>query len=296
MNYKKQMVILALACAPLCGVLATNDTVTVEKPDRVIITETGGNMKVRVEGREGNANFLLERTHKSDGSIVERETDNTNFINVPFIKKKRSNSSVITEGHLPTFMVGLTSALGQPDGMDVSMGASWEFGFYPVYVHGPRLGRHVRLFSGLGVDWRNWRMTGKTRFLKQDGDVVLAPYPESAEPDFSRIKVFSIGVPLLAEWRPNNASTYSFYWNGGVLINVNTYGSLKTRYRLPEEGKQKEFTKRVHHVPLTADLFTSMGINDVGIYLRWSPCHVLQEAYAPAFTSLSVGLMISVSY
>ena len=35
MNYKKRMVILALACAPLCGVLATNDTVTVEKIDEM---------------------------------------------------------------------------------------------------------------------------------------------------------------------------------------------------------------------------------------------------------------------
>lgn len=293
MNYKKRMVILALACAPLCGVLATNDTVTVEKPDRVIITETGGNMKVRVEGREGNANFLLERTHKSDGSIVERETDNTNFINVPFIKKKRSNSSVITEGHLPTFMVGLTSALGQPDGMDVSMGASWEFGFYPVYVHGPRLGRHVRLFSGLGVDWRNWRMTGKTRFLKQDGDVVLAPYPEAADINFSRIKVFSLGIPLLAEWQVKIARGYTMWWNGGAIVNFNTYGSVKTRYRLPEEGKQKELNKRIHQVPVTADVFTSVGLNDVGFYLRWSPCHVIQEKYGPSFTSLSVGLMLA---
>ena len=91
MTAKIKMAALALLLAPL-GTMAAGDTVTVNAPRRVVITENDQTMKVRVEGREGNANFLLERTHKSDGSTVERETDNTNFINVPFIKKKRSKS------------------------------------------------------------------------------------------------------------------------------------------------------------------------------------------------------------
>ena len=292
MNYKKQMVILALACAPLCGVLATNDTVTVEKPDRVIITETGGNMKVRVEGREGNSNFILERTHQADGSTVERETEGWNPTYLP-VFKKRAKQGYIGEGHLPLFILGMNSAQGGPDDLDVEMGRSYEIGFYPIYVEGPRLGRHVRLFTGLGFDWKNWRMTGPTRFLKQDNHVVLAPYPEAADINFSRIKVFSLGIPLLAEWQVKIARGYTMWWNGGAIVNFNTYGSLKTRYRMPEEGKQKELNKRIHQVPVTADVFTSVGLNDVGFYLRWSPCHVIQEKYGPSFTSLSVGLMLA---
>ena len=290
MNFKQIFAVWSLYSASLCTIMATTDTITVKQPERIIITETDSTLKVRVEGREGNKDYLLEREHTDNGNIIVRES-NWSTSNLPFIRQ-RIQGRYAGDGHMPLFMLGFVNALNSPVFMDVNMEASVEMGFYPIYVNGPRLGRHVRLFTGLGFDWRNWRMTGNMRFLRQDNKVSLAAYPADADIKFSRIKVFSISIPLLAELQLKFSSGYTFWWNAGAMLDINTYGSLKTRYTLPSEGKQKDFSKHIYHVPLTADIFTSAGINNIGLYMRYSPCHVLEEASAPSFTSLSVGVMI----
>lgn len=172
--------------------------------------------------------------------------------------------------------------------MDVSMGSSWEittptFGwaYYPWNTE-------TSLSIGLACSWRNYRMTGKHRFVKDAGtDMYIDSYPEGADIQFSRIKVFSWTVPIMFTHETRNKFSFSL----GAIVNFNTHASLKTRYKL--DGQEYKLTdNNIHQTPVTVDLQASIGYKSVGFYVKYSPCKVLDTAYSPEFTALSVGLVL----
>lgn len=269
-----------------------NDTtIVVEQPQRVIIRETSQSMKVSVEGKKGNNAYHLERMRalQDTGITIVKESNSWNF-SLPFENRIRKDYREI-DYHLPDFAFGFSSALSCPKGMSTPLGSSVEFSFYPVEVSGPMLGNNVGLVVGLGFAWRNYRMTGHTRFLKQDAQLTLSPYPDGADIQFSRIKTFSLVVPILIEGQKKINNKSRIWINGGILANFNMYASSKTRYKL-DGHKVKEFDKNVHEQPVTLDLYTSFGLNNVGLYARYSPFHVLRGDYSPMFTSFSFGVLV----
>jgi len=295
---KKKMMLLAICMIVFLRANATemNDTViVVEQPQKVIIRETSQTMEVNVEGKKGNPDYRLQRMRALQDEItVVKESSNWNF-SLPFqnINKddgKRSDYRKV-KCHLPDFAFGFSSALDGSKSLTTPLGSSVEFSFYPVEFTGPTIAKNLGFATGLGFAWRNYRMTGHTRFLKQDDQLVLSSYPDGADIEFSRIKTFSLVVPVLMEWQQLLNNRKHFWLNGGMLVNFNTYSSCKTRYKL--EGREvKEFDKNIHEQPVTLDLYTSFGFNDVGLYLRYSPFHVLRGDYSPTFSSLSFGILI----
>lgn len=71
-------------------------------------------------------------------------------------------------------------------------------------------------------------MTGKQRFIKEGSNLVLGSYPEGADIQFSRIKIFSWSVPMMISHKFKNGLGFDL----GAIINFNTHASLKTRYKL----------------------------------------------------------------
>ena len=139
---------------------------------------------------------------------------------------------------------------------------------------------------GFGLDWRNYRITDDLRFVKDNRAVALDSYPAGSTPRFSRIKVFSINVPLRYHYEGRWAE-----FSLGPVINFNTYGSLKTRYRL-NGHKVEDVDTDVRVNPVTVDFmgtFSVKGIPD--FYFKYSPCHLLRDGYGPKFKTLSFGLI-----
>ena len=152
----------------------------------------------------------------------------------------------------------------------------------------PTRRRHRNSVSlGFGIDWKNYRMTGDTRFVKApDGNVALENYPLQVSPDFSRIKVFSLTVNL--------GFTHSFdkdFWIGfGPVVNFNVYGSILTEYSMyGDDIKRKE--KDIRQRPITIDWMLRLGIMGVPFYLKYSGDNVLKDG-GVKFRSLSFGLYL----
>ena len=274
---------------------AGDTTIIVEKPDKVILNETSQDVKVTVEGQKGNPNYHYEYTAQlGKDSIFETSETNDVGILLPFQKRfenRYGREQNFHEYHLPDFTIGFSTAVNGASGVSTSVGSGVEIGFTPILISGPNLGKHWSTLTGIGFDWRNYRMTGDTRFVKNGNSISLDGYPAGSNIKFSRIKIFSIQIPLLAEWNTKSHGK-DFFFNAGPVLCINTYASLKTRYKL-DGVKYKDFDKHIHPVPFTADLFASAGIDDVGIYIRWSPFHVLQTDFGPRFNTLSFGLTFS---
>ena len=130
-------------------------------------------------------------------------------------------------------------------------------------------------------------MTGRTRFIQEGDNLVLGDYPEGAEIKFSRLKVFSLTVPLMI----NQSLGRKVVLSVGPVINFNTNGSSKTRYTLGGE-KVKEKSNNIHQKSMTIDLMTKLRFKSIGMYAKYSPSDMLNTEFGPKFRSFSTGITL----
>ena len=173
-------------------------------------------------------------------------------------------------------------------GTNFSTFRSWEFAL--PFVNSTVFFENKKYHSsGLSLEtyfnWRNYRMTGDTRFVKNSsGNVELAPYPEGAKPKFSRVKVFSVSGALLV------FHTFKDWGiSVGPVVNFNTYASLKTRYSI-DGGKYKDVEKNINQRKVTFDIMGIIQTPAVDLYLKYSPNSVLKDGVK--FRSLTFGFAL----
>lgn len=289
----KRILFLTLMAAATTAFAAENDTLVIEKPQRVTIITGDSLQSIRVKGKEGDNSFDYQNTIQLiDSNYVSTETYNKSLWDLmPFGKKKdcekRGNMQFAL---IASFSVGFTTAVGAADGVNIPVGPSWEFMWDIAQIQiRPWKERNHYFYTGFGLDWRNYRMTDQNRFVEQpDGRIVTTPYPQGSNPDFSRIKVLSLTVPFTYGFFPFKQGLFRGFEIGPVL-NFNVYSSIKTRYSIDGE-KQKDITKGLHRNPVTVDLMVKLQMKYFNIYAKYSPCNVLDTAYGPKFRSVSFGV------
>ena len=100
-------------------------------------------------------------------------------------------------------------------------------------------------------------------------------YPAGYEADFSRIKVFSLQIPVMWKYRTKK-TTFGL----GPVINFNTYASIKNKYRDADGNKHKDVYKQIHQRPITVDIMGEVSIHNwVSIYAKYSPMSILNSTY-----------------
>jgi len=181
------------------------------------------------------------------------------------------------------FVIGWNNA----SGIDVNMGRSIDIGWLNVIGAKFKTRHGQRITAGVGIDWRNFKLHNDVRFL-QDGDhLSIVPYPVGAEPKSSRVKVFSLTMPVL--FRQRLFSTVDIF--AGPVVNFNLHASYETSYTLDGE-KVKDSSSKIHPVPVTVDILGGVKWKFIGAYVRYSPCHVLKESHATAFTPFTTGIIM----
>lgn len=268
------------------------------QPQKVVIESNSDSMNITIEGRKNEPDFEYSRTiYLAQDEVVvtrERRTAAIEF-NIPFMNKSmpkdksnRDNRRPHSKATMRGFGVGFVDALEAPKGMNVDMGASYElmapsifeWAWYPGHSS-------FNLSIGVGLNWKNYRMTDRNRFIPEGNDVIIGAYPEGAAIEFSRLKVFSWMVPMLMNYELNDWLELRL----GPVVNINTHASLKTRYSLEGKGK-KETHNLQHYNRLTVDLMGAVCIKGLGFYVKYSPCDVLDVDYAPSFKGISSGLIL----
>lgn len=269
--------------------LTVTNTVQIDKPDRVTLTQSDNRLTIDIEGEEGNPEFRYTReVHISPSEPVVTKERNSNWdFNIPFRKQKTSTRRRYNEFVIKDFKLGLSKVINASNNLNADMASSWEittpslgWAYYPWYSQ-------TSFSIGIACSWRNYRMTGKNRFVKKGNELHIEPYPKEADIQFSRIKVFSWSVPLMFSHEFKNKLGFSL----GTIVNFNTYASLKTRYKLHGE-KHKDIDKNIHQTPVTVDFQASVSCKSVGIYVKYSPCNILDTSYGPKFSALSAGIIL----
>lgn len=189
--------------------------------------------------------------------------------------------------------IGLNKASGiQPDGglqWSKSFEISWLNCIGVSYAFGK-----TSVSLGLGFDWRNYKITTSDRILvaTPGGGVTWSDVPEGSRVRNSRLKVFTLQLPLL--FRAKIPGT-SLYVKAGPVFDFNTYASLKTQYDDAEGNKCEIFTKELSPRRFTVDFFGSLSLcQAIGIYVRYSPMKVMDAADGLNFRPLTLGITIGI--
>ena len=186
--------------------------------------------------------------------------------------------------------MGLVTATNQAEGMDVKMAnCGWEFTFNNLFGVYFRPAKRTLLQMNFGLNWRNYRMKNENRFLKDANKVIIAPYPEGADIEFSRVKIFSMTMEMMLQ----QCLTKNIIVAIGPVVNFNTHGSIKTRYKLNGEG-QKETSSNIKQNAVTIDYKAEVGINPISFYFKYSPSNILNTDFGPEFSSMSAGLILNI--
>lgn len=273
---------------------------TPQQPDTVLSV----NSPTTVTLTEAPSGFNLAVISKTaDG---ETRSDYTESFDRPVRIEARRNHgslSIVNTGNSPWDLnvggpgIGWVNACGQPDGTGIEMGKSLEISWLNALAVSYRMPwKSSRLTLGFGFTWRNYRIsTSQNRFIPtENGGVATGQYPDDVEAKGSRLKVFSLGVPLL--WH----QTLPFRFIGdncslrlGAVFNYNPHASMKTKWETPDGEKAEQVTDHIGQRRFTIDFMAALHIGyGLNLYVKYSPNSVLRGSGQPSFTPLSSGLIL----
>ena len=276
---------------------AENDSIKVIiNPDTVKITNSNSYVAIEVKKKDGD--YILKKEISDNITVITEKSKEWNF-DIPFIGKnqtKEKNSGICDQKlhfHMLRYMeygMGLVTATNQAEGMDVKMAnCGWEFTFNNLFGLYFCPAKRTLLQMNFGLNWRNYRMKNENRFLKDANKVIIAPYPEGADIEFSRVKIFSMTTEMMLQQNLTKNIMVAI----GPVINFNTHGSIKTRYKLNGEG-QKETSSHIKQNAVTIDYKAEVGISPISFYFKYSPSNVLNTDFGPQFSSMSAGLILNI--
>lgn len=188
-------------------------------------------------------------------------------------------------------LVGFNHATGASEFFD--MGRSIELSWLQTLGFSLKFHKSgCTLSAALGLTWRNYRTRPDVRLTAdENGRVYFAPYSDDITPQSSRIKMFSLSLPVLFSQNINLSSNLRLGYSLGPVLNFNPHASLRSRWLDGDGVRQRESTSRIAHRKFTTDLFASVGVNGISVYVRYSPMSVLTKGLD--FSSLSTGLVFN---
>lgn len=274
----------------------TVDTVmSVSNPASVSITESPEGMRVTVSGIDGNSGYESSYFQGYPAGARVKARQETRWY--PFsLAGNRPRRGKIHHWDLVTggLGLGMVNAPGAPQ----AMGLEWEKSFEISWLHILAVrytSRSLGVSAGIGVDWRNYKVTTDTRLQPNgQGGVTWGSYPADAQPRNSRLKVFSLQFPILYHQHlPFRISGFQPKIVVGPVLNWNSHASLRTKWRDAEGNDMEEYNSGVHQRRFTVDLFGALSLNGwANIYCRYSTQTILQGYGSPRFRSFSIGWML----
>lgn len=187
--------------------------------------------------------------------------------------------------------LGFTHTMGDTGDFDPEMSKSLEVNWLHAAGYRFDLGK-VDLSLSMGFAWRNYRMTEGPRLTLHDGVLDTEAYPSDVVPAFSRLKIFYMQFPLLAQFEfTSELWSERIRMSVGPVLSVSPHASLLTQWRDMSGRKHRDSQDVSIQRRVTVDFIATISpFSFTGFYVRYSPLSVL-KAGQPDFTSLSAGLI-----
>lgn len=279
---KKLFILLLLAISATANAVevSENDTLTILKPKKVRIITGDSIQKIKVYGREGEDKYTYEsKILLVDSNYVSEQSINKETWSFDFVKSKSHGTGYpLKQKNLSSRLgFGLCYGANADYKGPQSVGSSWEIMWTIAEIEKYGYGKHNGFSIGFGINWRNFRIDGRSKFVKlDDGTITEEALPAGYDNDFSRIKVFSLTIPVMWKYRTKQVT-----FGLGPVFNINTYASIKNRYWDADGEKHKQIFKKIHQRPITVDIMAEVSFHNwFSIYGKFSPMTILNSTYA----------------
>ena len=275
------------------SIVENGDTKVFISPEKVTVKKENGTTTINITGENDGAEYTYFITQSEDNTkSIYKETDTSWDFTIPFVKKESSSQGTQKRGRFiidPTFGFGLIGATEQGSNVDLSFGnGSFEYILDRIVGFEYKTTRKSHVGLTFGLDWRNYKMIGNNRWMKNGDNTFIAGYPEGADIDYSRLRTLSLTLSFMYGYDFNRYVNMKV----GPVVSFNTRSNIKTCYTLNGESF-KEKDKEINITPVTVDFRAELNFRFVGLYFKYSPCNVFNTNFGPAFKPMSAGLQFS---
>lgn len=243
-------------------------------------------------------------TSKDTTTVSECETlTRSKSFNLPFFnisirsshKQGKDTEFIVTtdekkfDAHLSGFHVGFTHDINShQSNFDNNMARSVELGFvFAETTNELAINKNVGFSLGLGVNWRNHKLSDRQWLIKDGDNTLTMPVAEGYTIDYSTIRIFSINMPFVfAVQKPELHGLHAYV---GPQADFRLGRRIKTKYTDPN-GKQDTRTKKhLRTIPVGCDVVASVGFEDIALYAKFSPTPLFKKEYGPVNQAVTVG-------
>ena len=261
-----------------------SDTLVIENVDRVKIETRDTVQRIVISGAKDDPDFhYVQRIAIPDSSAVRRTIKSVRDFNKITIKKNGKESKFSSSLHVN---LGLNTMLSAPDGYDFKMWPSFDFGVSLMLDWTP-YGKMNVWSIGFGLDWRKYRMSNDTYWMKTVNDVMqLTPYGTSVSNTKTRLSVFSLQVPLLYTHTFDRNEDWKLTLGG--ILNFNTGAHAERHYK--SQGEVYDIaTQAIGQRPVTIDILVALDTPVLPVYCKYCPMKFFKDDRGPKMNQLSIG-------
>ena len=261
-----------------------SDTLVIENVDKVKIETRDTVQRIVISGAKDDPDFhYVQRIAIPDSSAVRRTIKSVKDFNKITIKKNGKDSKLGCSAHMN---LGLNTMFGAPDGHSFKMWPSFDFGL-SLLLNWTPFGENNVWSIGFGLDWRGYRMSRDTYWVKtQDNQMQLVPYNAAFSNTKTKLSVFSLQVPLL----------YTHVFDGdddwkltlGGILNFNTGAHAERHFKYLGEVYEIA-TQAIGQRPVTIDILVALDTPLLPIYCKYCPMKFFKDDRGPKMNQFSVG-------
>lgn len=192
------------------------------------------------------------------------------------------------------FGFGFTSTQNAPAQVDTRMGRSFNFSIQDLLAIKLPTGPRSALSVGLGIDYRNYRMTGTQRFMEDPSkQIYVTGYQPDTVSVWSKIRTRSTTFNLKYIQRLGRSH---FRMSLGpelyVIPGRSRNHQIVNKYSVAGD-EQKERFRNIRTNKVGLNLVANVQYRSfLGMYVKYTPTKVLDSSFGPQFSSLSVGLLL----
>jgi len=211
-------------------------------------------------------------------------------VEAPFVSVEHSAGDTnVKAGMSSSFSFGFITGMNQADGVSINMGESYEMEWGNIISARAKVCNTGFFRIGLGLDWRNYRMTNEKMFNKntETNKISITAFPEGKEPVFSRVHTFSLSIPIKYYQMIGKNVVFAI----GPELYFTPHGSIKNRYKV-DGKKYREIDTNIHHNRFSVGVGAELSVRGIGVYYKYNPMNVLDTDYGPKFSSMTVGLKV----
>jgi hypothetical protein len=299
MNTIRFSLLSFLVFTPAAMMAQANDTLIVNNPDQVIISQSSDALAVKISGKDGNPDYRFSRevslSNQSEvstsQSINRRSPLSWDFKQI----EKDDKTSLLELALFKDFSIGFLTPFDRPQEMaDVKFFQSFEASLNMLsFIYYPGHYGHSRNWYSLeaNLNYRHITMKGDMRFTTaQGGDMQLIPYPEGAKPENSMMQIL----------KPELALNFyrSFHKDLSFGIGIGTMFGGYTNHCNTRSNYTDNEGNKIHEVNDVRDIFgfnlsvkAQLLLNGFGgLYIKYYPKSGFKSGHGPQFQSLSIGL------